>query len=285
MSKLSIYWHKVKMKLTSTFVNMFAGQTNDDLDNTVLIIGSARSGTTFLMESLNNKNDYRIIFEPFNPTYTKEWSALSARQYFDPAKASETEIQIIEGILRGEIKNRWVDRYNKKMKSSKRLIKCVRANLLLDLIEERFKEVTVIYLFRNPYDVVASRLNLNFDPKDVHLILEHDDFISKYYSDIDLENLHEVLTGKAYCHAAMWCLENRFILQSLGTRNILVAKYEDIKRKTVELSKGKLLVSDLARKPSLTSSLHGSYQLSNEETENVTAILEMFKMNEFAIHK
>ena len=271
--------------MTSAFVNMFARQNNYDLAQTVLIIGSTRSGTTFLMESLNKNNDYRLIFEPFNPTYTKEWSSFSARQYFDPDKASDAEIQIVEGILRGKIRNKWVDRYNSKINSSKRLIKCVRANLLLDLIEEKFKEVKIIYLYRNPYEVVASRLNLNFDPKDIHLILKHTDFLSKYYPDINVQKLNEAMISKEHCHAIMWCLENRFILRSLDSRDILVSKYEDIKGKTVEFLDSKLMIRDIARKPSLTSSVHGSYQLSAEEANNVTSILEMFDMKEFILHQ
>ncbi|MEM9549402.1 MAG: hypothetical protein AAGA77_25760, partial [Bacteroidota bacterium] len=123
MLKMKIAWIKVRARIISTVVNLFASQTNYDVNNTILILGSTRSGTTFLMESLNANNEYRLIFEPFNPGYVREWSAYSARHYIDPQEYSENEKNAVNQILRGKIKNKWVDQYNRKVKSEKRLIK------------------------------------------------------------------------------------------------------------------------------------------------------------------
>jgi len=196
MQKLKILWYKISAKIISTLVNLVASQSNFDIENTILLVGSTRSGTTFLMESLNSKNEYRVIFEPFNPTYTKEWSSFSARHYIDPEDPSHEERKAVDQILKGKINNSWVDQYNRKLKSDRRLIKSVRANLMLDHIEKEYPTLKIIYLHRNPYDVIASRINLIFDPKDVELILMHQSFLSKYYADIEIEklkNLHVML--------------------------------------------------------------------------------------------
>ena len=213
MQKLKILWYKIRVKAISTIVNVFATQNNYDINNTVLLLGSARSGTTFLMESLNSKNDYRLIFEPFNPTYTKEWAQYSARQYVDPESSRGNVKLIIESILQGKINNSWVDQYNKKIRSDKRLIKSVRANLMLEYIEKTYPELLIIYLFRDPYDVVASRINLNFDALDVFLILKHESFLERHYHDIDINKLKELIDSSESCHAALWCFENRYILE------------------------------------------------------------------------
>jgi len=281
MQKLKILWYKVRAKLISSVVNLFSTQSNFDIKNTVLLIGSARSGTTFLMESLNSNNEYRIIFEPFNPTYTKEWSTFSARHFIFPNEVNEDEKQKVDNILRGRIKNSWVDQYNRKIRSNKRLIKSVRANLMLDYFENEYPELQIIYMHRNPYDVVASRINLNFDPKDVHLILEHKFFITNHYSDIDITALKLLLKTPESCHAALWCFENRYILRSLEKRRIIEAKYEVLIGKTVTLENAELLISNKMRRPSVTSSIQKSYQLSETEIGNVNEILTLFGMEEY----
>lgn len=281
MQKLKILWYKIKARLVSTVVNLFATQSNHDIENTVLLLGSARSGTTFLMESLNASNEYRIIFEPFNPTYTTEWNVYAARHFIDPKNVGSHERKTVDNILRGRIKNNWIDQYNRKIRSDKRLIKSVRANLMLDYFEGEYPELKIIYLYRNPYEVVASRINLNFDPQDVHLVLTHETFIKKYYSDLDIAKLKSTLNTPESCHAALWCFENRYILKSIGTRKITKANYHDIIGKTVQWEKASLVISDKIRRPSVTSSFLRSYTLSKTEIENVGKVLNLFSMEKY----
>ncbi len=281
MQKLRIFWYKFRAKAVSSIVNLFASQSNYDINNTILLIGSARSGTTFLTESLNHKNEYRIIFEPFNPTYTKEWNSYSARHYIDPKTISDVTKQAVDKILCGRIKNSWIDRYNRKLRSDKRLIKSVRANLLLDYLESEYPALKIIYLYRNPYDVVESRIKLNFDPKDYYLVLKHEEFRKRYYHDIDVLALNRLLKTPESCHTALWCFENRFILRSLDKRQILKVRYEDIIGKTIQMDNEKLIVTNEIRRPSVTSSLRKSYQLSETEIYNVNEILSFFGMTAF----
>ena len=170
--------------VVSTLVNLVAHQTNNHINNTILIIGSTRSGTTFLMESINQNNDYRLIFEPFNNTYTKEWREYDTREYIDPLQTNEHEKSVINKILTGQISSPWVNRYNRKLRSDRRLIKAVRANLLVEFIRAEYPNLPIIYLVRNPYEVVASRINMNFDANDVELVRNQSAFIEKHYPDI-----------------------------------------------------------------------------------------------------
>jgi hypothetical protein len=281
MHKLNILWSKFKIKVVSSIVNIFATQTNYDIDNTVLLIGSTRSGTTFLMESLNSKNTFRIIFEPFNPTYTREWTSFGSRHYIDPANVNVQEAKSVHTILQGKITNRWVDQYNRKFRSDQRLIKSVRANLLVDYLEFKYPALKIIYIWRDPHSVVASRINLNFDPKDVFTILDHKLFVTKYYSEIDLENLQSYLHLPECCHAALWCFENRFLLKSKDQRNIKVIQYEYIIDKSISLSQNVVKIKDKKRKPSVTSSTQKTYRLGKEEVFNINVILSLFGMEEF----
>ncbi|MDF1694181.1 MAG: sulfotransferase [Saprospiraceae bacterium] len=281
MQKIKLLWHKIYSRAFSFIINLFAHQTNFDISNTVLLLGSTRSGTTFLMESINAHNDYRLIFEPFNPTYTKEWGVFTARHYINPNRNNARESQVVEKILSGRINNHWVDQFNRKIRSQKRLIKSVRGNLMLDYFETKYPELTILYVYRNPYDVVASRMNLQFDSNDVFLLLNHLDFINKYYSDIDISSFKALLSTPESCHAALWCLENCYILDSLPNRKLIAVKYEDVKGKMVLLKKGELLISNTIRRPSVTTSFQEAYQLSKKEVKNIRQVLIRFNIDEY----
>lgn len=280
MGGINILWYKASSWMVGKLVNLFATQTNDDVENTIMILGSTRSGTTFLMESLNAKNEYRLIFEPFNPSYTEEWKGCSARQYMDRDTATSEMTQAVKKIMSGRVRNPWIDRYNRKIRASKRLIKCVRANLMLDYLEAEYPKVPIIYLYRDPYEVVASRIKLNFDAQDVFLILQQDVFLSKYYTSIDLSDLTARLDSPVKKHAALWCLENLFILRSLGKRCLLPVRFADIVGKTVRFREGSLRILDIKRRPSTTSSIIAQYSLSSQERGEIKQVLHYFGMSD-----
>ena len=281
MQGLRLLWNKLRIRVISSVVNVFAHQTNADVKNTILVLGSTRSGTTFVMESLNRHNEYRIIFEPFNATYTSEWAEFNSRHYINPENPRIEEVEAVDKILSGKINNRWVDQFNRKIRSSKRIVKAVRANLLMDYIGATYPELFTLFIHRAPKDVVASRIKLNFDPKDVFAILSHDSFVQKYYPEIDVEDLRSKLDTDVKCHAALWCLENRFILNTKEERKIEVLQYESVIGKTIGLQNGKLKIADDLRGPSVTSTLQKTSALSNQQINDMNEILELFKMKNF----
>ena len=52
-----------------------------NIKNTIFIAGSGRSGTTWLMEMINYKNQFRPIFEPFHNKYNSLLKNWKYRQY------------------------------------------------------------------------------------------------------------------------------------------------------------------------------------------------------------
>jgi len=281
MKRFSIIWHKLSTRIKATLINHFAKQTNYDIKNTVLLVGSSRSGTTFLLESLNQQNDFRLIFEPFNPTYTKEWQSFSARHYIRKNAPSEIEKRAVEFILSGRIRNYWVDQFNRKMISEKRLIKSIRAHFMLDYFEHAYPQMKIIFVYRNPYGQVASRMSLNFDPKDVHLALAHPPLMKEYYQDINPVALEELLSTTIGCHSVLWCLENRFILQTLQNRNIQTVRYEDVIGKSVSLKNGVLHIQNKPRRASVTTSRHPKYHLTIADKKVIIQVLRLFEMESF----
>lgn len=283
MKNRNLLISKAYRTIVSTLVNLVAHQTNNNIKNTILIIGSTRSGTTFLMESINQNNDYRLIFEPFNNTYTKEWREFDTREYLDLTQTNDYHKSVINKILTGQISNQWINRYNRKVRSDKRLIKEVRANLLVECIRTQYPELPIIYLVRNPYEVVASRINMNFDANDVELVRNKTAFIEKHYPDIQCNILSKKIETKEGKHAALWCLENRFLLRMHSQLDLKLLKYEEIIGMSVRIEKGEIRLTEKTSKPSASTSPRSAYQLSQSERENITNVLEFFGMKEYVI--
>ncbi|MEM9548826.1 MAG: hypothetical protein AAGA77_22770, partial [Bacteroidota bacterium] len=121
-----------------------------------------------------------------------------------------------------------------------------------------------------------SRINLNFDPKDVDLVLNNSTFISKYYSHINIPGLQALFITPEACHAALWCLENVFLLNGKGQRDLFVTRYEDFIGKSVRFQNGGLKILNEPRKPSVTSSRIKAYTLSGSEIQNINEVLHIF---------
>jgi hypothetical protein len=277
-----LFIKKAFQRSVSILINLVARQTNFDIGNTMLIIGSTRSGTTFLMESINQNNDYRLIFEPFNNTYTKEWQKFDTREYVDPIQANEHKKSAIHNILSGRISNPWVNRYNRKLRSDKRLVKAVRANFLIDYIRAEYPNLQVVYLVRNPYDVVASRINMNFDARDIYQVLKQSTFLSKHYSDINIDELKSNLDSVEAKHVALWCFENRHLLQLQSQLNLQILRYEDINGNSISNINGEMILTKKSSKPSASSSPRNAYLLNESERKNISNVLKLFGMDEYA---
>jgi len=63
-------------------------------------------------------------------------------------------------VLRGGIRHPWIDRFNRRVVSRRRLVKAIRANLFLGWLADRYPQVKIILLIRHPAAVAQSRLAL-----------------------------------------------------------------------------------------------------------------------------
>ena len=146
--------------------------TNSDCRRTVLLAGTGRSGTTWVSHILNYRNDHRYIFEPFHPQKVSICGGFRYRQYVRPGNDDETYLAPAEAILTGRLRSGWSDAHNRKLCATKRLVKDIRANLLLKWIHTSFSGIPIILLLRHPCAVANSRLRLNWG---THL----DEFLSQ----------------------------------------------------------------------------------------------------------
>jgi Sulfotransferase family len=196
-----------------------------DYRSTVLVAGTGRSGTTWLEDIINFRHDHRILFEPFHSKEVPSLSHWHYRQYLRPAETAERFRAPARRILSGRIRNAWVDQFNTKHFVSKRLVKDIRANLLLGWIHEQFPEIPIVLLIRHPCAVASSKLALGWS---THLA----DFTSQ--PDLVEDHLQPFLPVLESArddfdrHVLLWCVENLIPLRQFADGEIHVCFYEQL---------------------------------------------------------
>lgn len=196
-----------------------------DYQQTVILAGTGRSGTTWVEEIINSRNDFRIMFEPFHQKKVDLVGAWNYRQYLRCNDRNDKFLKPATSILRGDIKNEWIDRFNRRVFSRKRLIKDIRAQLILKWIKHNFPEIPIILLLRHPCAVANSKLKLGWDTH-LHDFLVQDELMDDFLNPFkkELENAKNLFDK----HIFMWCIENYVPLKQFNEGEILVVFYEDL---------------------------------------------------------
>lgn len=227
-----------------------------------LLLGSGRSGTTWIQDCLADANDLRPIFEPLHPGE----SAVGSRCAFD-VRTRDANDEELEQLFRnpdsGVVSLRWTahrtpggliyprpakfrDRefmrrsvkawrkYITRMRTNKAklsrnglIYKCIRANLMIDWFANALN-FTVALIVRHPCAVVESqhRLGRNWDPRRN---------IERYRRNLKLHELtngkfETLLNGNLSSIEALslnWVIENQWPLENQVNGNYFVMHYED----------------------------------------------------------
>lgn len=196
-----------------------------DYHNSVFLAGTGRSGTTWVSNAINYNNEYRYIFEPFHSYKVNICKKYKYRQYLRPENKCREYIQPATQILSGKIRGYWVDHLNNKFIADKRLIKDIRANLLLRWIYVNFSNIPIILLLRHPCAVACSKLKLNWD---THLeeYLSQEELIEDYLFPVKKEI--EKAKSDFEKHIFLWCIENYVPLKQFNEGEIHLVFYENL---------------------------------------------------------
>src|SRR5215469_15839960 len=146
---------------------------------TTFVAGTGRSGTAWAANIVNYDHRARYIFEPFNPFKVSECAGFRYRQYLRPTESAEKYVGPARIILSGRITNDWIDQFNRAFVSRRRVVKEIRANLMLKWLKERFPGIRLIMMFRHPCADANSRLRLGWQS---HLdeLLAQDDLVADH---------------------------------------------------------------------------------------------------------
>ena len=204
----------------------------------IIIVGSARSGTSWLAETIAKQHRYRLLFEPDHEFQTKNGVLLCDKWIESRADAPQA-FNYLDKVFTNRVANDWIaQNSNRKWKRHlwpvipiKFVIKFVRTNLMASAINKEFG-IPVLHIIRNPYDTIASQHRVKFPwlydlshfEKQTKLValVENTFHINLKQCDSfsDIEKL-----------ALRWCLENVIPIEILKieNENYRVVKHEDLR--------------------------------------------------------
>ena len=196
-----------------------------DHRSSVFLAGSGRSGTTWLSQIINHRRGYRYIFEPFNPREVGPFRHFRTKQYLRHEDRREEFLEPARLVLTGGLRDPWTDRFNGRIVARRRLIKDIRANLLLGWMSVNFPGMPIILLLRHPCAVVASRLDLGWKDN-LSETMEQRELVDDFLLPMEAEI--RAAQGDFERHLFLWCIDNYVPLRQFGPQEMHLTFYENL---------------------------------------------------------
>jgi hypothetical protein len=189
----------------------------------VFLAGSGRSGTTWVSDIINCAGGYRFIFEPFHPGEVRIFANFASKQYLRPSDERAQYLQPARQVLAGALRSSWTDRFHRAFLARRRLIKDIRANLLLGWLRANFPNMPIILLLRHPCAVVSSRLALGWGENLAETMAQRElveDHLRPFEAEI------RAARDAFERHLYLWCIDNYVPLAQFAPGEIHLAFYE-----------------------------------------------------------
>ncbi|WP_299226420.1 sulfotransferase domain-containing protein [uncultured Psychroserpens sp.] len=203
----------------------------------IIIVGTARSGTSWLSETIARQYRYRILFEPEQETRTKR-GFLICDQWINNKNDSKEAYKYLKQVFSNKVDCDWIaQNSNRTLKrhlwpfiAKKYVIKFVRANLAAKFMNQTFG-IPVIHLIRNPYDVIASQQQVKFPwLVDLSHFVAQTKLVQTLKDKFNYNLLEYKTLTTVQILALRWCIENVLILETEAriTHTYEVVRYEDL---------------------------------------------------------
>jgi hypothetical protein len=199
---------------------------NRRLQDSILVAGTARSGTTWLGDLLAGENG-RILFEPFHPYKIAALGGLSYFPYLRPDEPNAQLAAYSRQVFSGAVRHPWVDREIDQLRPAFRVIKEIRANLFLKWLHVKFPQVPQLLIVRHPCAVALSRRQLGWaTDSDLQAFLGQRPLLDDYLAPhLDTINRAQSDLEK---HAVIWCISHLVPLSQFAPGELAVVFYEEL---------------------------------------------------------
>ena len=209
------------------FSRLYADR-HPDSRNSILVAGTARSGTTWVGDLIATQVNARILFEPFHPGKVKEYRPFETYQYLRPDEEHAGLQRYAEKLFSGTIRNSWIDREVSQLRPAYRIIKAVRANMILKWLDVRFPQVPKLLVLRHPCATFLSWQRLGWDPAgDLNLLLVNQTALIRDYISQKLDTVRAYTTAEEQ-FAAFWCIQNLVPIRQFQAGTLPVVFYENL---------------------------------------------------------
>lgn len=223
---------KYKSQFKIYFINKQLAKNKPAIRENIILFSEPRSGSTWVMNLLQQIPETAVIWEPEHPDYG----------VLDPKLGFNSDIQYIpkdaqwkaakeeySKILSGQKLSKWSieqSPFRDWLKARQLIVKFVRATALMPWLLKEFKfKHKPIFLIRHPMAVVYSQIRAFFEDEPFEKFSlpqqPYQDFIDQHKAFL------QTLTTKLEVRLAFWCLNNKVILQEPKDHFIRI-HYEDI---------------------------------------------------------
>ena len=237
---------RVKTVLANRCNSVFGG-----FQDVLWLIGSGRSGTTWLSRLLNTDDYFVELFEPFHPTEVERVSGFTFHHYLSPSCQGERIEAFYKDVFRGD----WItERVNaspvKKLRYRGLLVKDIFANLMAFRIWQTNPAVKPVLIVRHPLAVALSKHRRD----DWDWCREPDRLFAQTRLRADflvpVEHIAQQVRDsqdQILKYVLVWCIVNWVPLKQFSADTLHVVFYEDVvTRPRDELEK---IWTFLGRKP------------------------------------
>lgn len=126
-----------------------------DASRAALLLGSGRSGTTWLGEVIAGQCRSRLMFEPFHPLWNRHEDT---RLFMAPEATHQFLEAAVNRVLSGRLRKRQVDQVLIRCFPRGRVVKDIHTTNLVGWFRHHHPDVPVAYVVRHPIATSYSRL-------------------------------------------------------------------------------------------------------------------------------
>lgn len=204
-------------------------ERNRDPSHAALVLGSGRSGTTWLAEAIARRHRSRLLFEPFHPRLGAMGGG--ARLFLDPAEHPPSFERSARRVLSGRVRGPYIDGVRVARLPRGRVVKDVHASNLLPWFRANHPDVPVVYVVRHPIAASLSRLRAD-------TFYGVGDYLATPAGRVDAEGSPAAAWLPMYdeCRedpeplvrlVAEWCIENAYPLSRGDDPGVALVFYEN----------------------------------------------------------
>jgi hypothetical protein len=250
----------LRMKIIKTIKNTLREIAFTRLSNyreVVWLIGSGRSGTTWVSNLINHDKSYRELFEPFHPKTIKYVKQPILHKYIASAEHEPDLEKFANEVFTGKFTIPQIDKGNKTKRYNKLLVKDISVNLFAHSLFQNYPFLKVVLLIRNPFAVALSKIKTQDwgwmnNPQD---FLKQEKLVNDFLTPfVPLINKIGNGTDPLEKQILIWCIINYIPLKQFNQQELLVIFYEDfLSNPTDELARINNFISNKDTDTSLLS--------------------------------
>jgi hypothetical protein len=198
-----------------------------DHRRSVLVAGTGRSGGTWLCDILNQRNEYRLVFEPFHPKRAPWMRPFGERPYLRPDAEAPEFLELARSVVTGRVRHAWTERFNRRFVAHRRLIKEDYANLMLKWLHVNFPGMPLVLLLRHPCAVALSFVTHQYKGA-VMPLLERETLVQDFLHPFvpEIRKARDVFERTLF----LWCVEALVPLRQLRPGEVHVVFFENLVR-------------------------------------------------------